>query len=81
MDVSIGQAHHKGACYLYGKTRHFACECLNQKAQIRAVLHTMTGKKRQVQVDKMKELDESSAKKEQPAKETLLEEDFIKAQV
>ena len=46
MDVSIRQTHHRGACYLCGKTGHFVHECSNQKAQIRAVLHTMTGEER-----------------------------------
>ena len=39
----------------------------------------MTGEERQVWADKMRELDESSAKEEQPAKEAPLEEDFTEA--
>ena len=81
MNVSIGQAHYKGACYLCGKTGHFACKCPNQKTQIKAVLYTMTSEERQVQVDKVRELDKSSAKEEQPAKEAPLKEDFMEAQV
>ena len=81
MDISIGQAHHRGVCYLYGKTGHFVHECLNQKAQIRAVLHAMTGEERQVWADEVRELDESSAEEEQPAEEVPLEEDFMEAQV
>ena len=79
MDVSIGQAHYKGACYLYGKTGHFAYECSNQKVQIRAVLHTMTSEERQVQANKVRELDESNAKEEQLVKEALLKVDFVEA--
>ena len=41
----------------------------------------MTGKKRQVWVDKVRELDESSAKEKQFTKEVPLEKDFIEAQV
>ena len=41
----------------------------------------MTGKKRQVWVDEVRELNESSAEKEQPAKEAPFKEDFIEAQV
>ena len=48
MDVSIGQAHYRGAYYLCGKTGHFTCEYPNQKAQIKAVFCAMTSKKRQV---------------------------------
>ena len=81
IDISIGQAHHREACYLCGKTRHFAHECPNQKAQIRAVPYTMTGEEKQAWVDKVRELDESSAEEEQPAEETPLKEDFIEAQV
>ena len=80
MDVFIGQAHCRGACYLYGKTGHFACKYPNQKAQIRAVLHTMTGEEKQVWADKMRELDENSAKEKQPTEEALLKEDFMEAQ-
>ena len=40
----------------------------------------MTSEKRQAQADEVKELDKSSAEKEQPAEEAPLEEDFIKAQ-
>ena len=80
MDISIGQAHCRGACYLYSKTRHFVCKYPNQKAQIRAVLHAMTSEERQVQVDEVRELDKSSVEEEQPAEEAPLEEDFIEAQ-
>ena len=80
IDVFIGQARCKGAYYLCGKTGHFARECPNQKAQIRAVLRAMTGKERQVWVDEVRELDESSTKEEQPAEEAPLEEDFTEAQ-
>ena len=41
----------------------------------------MTGEERQAWVDKVRELNKSSAKEEQPAEEALLEEDFMKAQV
>ena len=41
----------------------------------------MTGKKKQVQANKVKELNESSVKEEQIFKETLLKEDFMEAQV
>ena len=78
-DVSSRQACRRGACYLCGKTGHFAYKCPNQKAQIRAVLHAITGKERQVQVDEVRELDESSAKEEQPTKEALLKKDFVEA--
>ena len=80
MDVSIGQAYRREACYLYGKTGYFVHKCPNQKAQIRAVLHAMTSKKRQVQADKMRKLDESSAEEEQSTEEAPLEEDFMEAQ-
>ena len=40
----------------------------------------MTGEERQVWADKVRELNESSAKEEQPTEETLLKEDFTKAQ-
>ena len=40
----------------------------------------MTSEERQVWADKVRELDESSTKKEQPAEEAPLKEDFIKAQ-
>ena len=80
MNVSIGQACCRGACYLCGKTVHFACECPNQKAQIRAVLHAMTNKERQAWVDEVRELDESSAKEKQPAEKAPLKEDFTEAQ-
>ena len=80
MDISIGQAHYRGVCYLYGKTGHFARECSNQKAQIRAVLHAMTSEERQAQADEVRELDESSAEKEQPTKEAPLKENFTEAQ-
>ena len=80
MDVSIGQAHCRGVCYLYSKTRHFVCECPNQKAQIKAVLHAITGEERQVWANEVRELNESSAEKEQPAEEAPLKEDFIEAQ-
>ena len=46
MDIFIRQVHHRGVCYLYSKTGHFACKCSNQKAQIRAVLHTITSEKK-----------------------------------
>ena len=81
MNVSIRQAHHRGACYLYGKTRHFAREYPNQKAQIRTVLYAMTGKERQVWADEVRKLDESSAEKKQPTKKTLLKKDFVETQV
>ena len=81
MDVSIGQAYYREACYLYSKTGHFACECFNQKAQIKAVLYTMTNKKKQIQVDKVRELNESSAEEKQPAKKAPFKEDFMEAQV
>ena len=80
MDVSIRQAHYRGACYLYSKTRHFACECPNQKAQIRAVLHTITGEEKQVWADEVRKLDESSAEEEQLTEEAPLEKDFTEAQ-
>ena len=64
MDVSIGQAYYRGACYLCGKTGHFAYKCPNQKAQIKVVLYTITGEERQVWVDKMRKLDESRAREE-----------------
>ena len=76
MDVSIRQACRRGACYLCGKTGHFVHKCLNQKAQIRAVLYAMTSKKRQAWVDEVRELNKSSAKKEQPVKKVPLKEDF-----
>ena len=79
MDVSIGQAHYRGAYYLCGKTGHFTCEYPNQKAQIKAVFCAMTSKKRQVQVNEVRELDKSSTKEEQPAKKTLLKKDFVEA--
>ena len=41
----------------------------------------MTGKKRQVWVDKVRELNESSAEKEQPTEKAPLEKDFMEAQV
>ena len=40
----------------------------------------MTGEERQVWVDEVRELDESSAEEEQPTEETLFKEDFMKAQ-
>ena len=40
----------------------------------------MTGEKRQVWADEVRELDESSAEEEQPAEEAPLEEDFMEAQ-
>ena len=81
MNISIGQACRRRVYYLYGKTGHFACECPNQKAQIRAVLCAMTGEERQVQADKVRELDKNSAEKEQPAEEAPLKEDFTETQV
>ena len=39
----------------------------------------MTSEKKQVQVNEVKELDKSSAKKKQPAEKTLLKEDFMEA--
>ena len=39
----------------------------------------MTGEKRQVWADEVRELDESSAEEEQPVKEVLLKENFIEA--
>ena len=80
IDVSIGQAHYRGACYLRGKTGHFICECPNQKTQIRAVLYAITGEERQVWMDEVRELDESSAEEEPPAEEAPFEEDFTEAQ-
>ena len=41
----------------------------------------MTDEKRQMWVDEVRKLDKSNAEKEQPAKETPLEENFIEAQV
>ena len=41
----------------------------------------MTSEERQVQANKVKELNESSVKEEQIFKETLLKEDFMEAQV
>ena len=79
MDVSIRQAYYKEVCYLYSKTRHFAYKCLNQKIQIRAVFYTITSKEKQIQVDKVRELNKSSTKKKQSAKKALLEEDFAEA--
>ena len=64
MDVSIGQAYRRGACYLCGKTGHFAYKCPNQKTQIKAVLCAMTSEERQVWVDKVRELDESNTEEE-----------------
>ena len=40
----------------------------------------MTGEERQVWVDEVRELNESSAEKEQPAEEASLEKDFTEAQ-
>ena len=40
----------------------------------------MTSEERQTWVNEVRELDKSSAKKEQPAEEAPLKEDFIKAQ-
>ena len=80
MNISIGQAYCKGVYYLCGKTGHFACKCPNQKAYIRVVLYTMTGEERQVWADEVRELNESSAKEEQPTEEAPLEEDFMEAQ-
>ena len=40
----------------------------------------MTGKKRQVQANEVRELNESSAEEEQPTEEVPLEEDFMQAQ-
>ena len=57
INVFIGQACYRGAYYLYGKTKHFAHKCPNQKAQIKAVFYAITGKKRQVWVNEMRELD------------------------
>ena len=79
MDVFIGQAHCREVCYLCSKTGHFVCKCPNQKAQIRAVLHIITGEERQVWVDKVRELDESSAEEEQPTEEAPLKENFMEA--
>ena len=41
----------------------------------------MTGEKRQVWADKVRKLDESSIKEEQPTEKASLEEDFMKAQI
>ena len=41
----------------------------------------MTSKERQTQTDKVRELNKSSAEKEQPAEETLLKENFVETQV
>ena len=57
MDVSIGQAYHREVYYLYDKTKYFIYKCPNQKAQIKVVLHIMNGKEKQVQTDKVRELD------------------------
>ena len=40
----------------------------------------MTGEERQAWADEVRELDESSAEEEQPAKEAPLKEDFMEAQ-
>ena len=40
----------------------------------------MTGEEKQVWADKMRELDENSAKEKQPTEEALLKEDFMEAQ-
>ena len=79
MDISIRQACHRGAYYLYSKTEHFVYKYLNQKVQIRAVLYTMTSEERQVQVDKVRELDKSSTEKKQLAKKASLKKDFVEA--
>ena len=79
MNVSIEQTHHRGAYYLYSKTKHSTCKCFNQKAQIRVVLYTITSKKRQVWIDEVRELDKNSAKEKQPAKKAPLKENFMKA--
>ena len=81
MDIFIRQACHRGAYYLYSKTGHFAYKCPNQKAQIKTVLYAITSEERQVQVDKMRELNKSSAEKEQSAKKASFEENFMKAQI
>ena len=39
----------------------------------------MTSEKRQAQADEVRELDESSVKEEQSAKEALLKKDFVEA--
>ena len=41
----------------------------------------MTSKERQIWADKVRELDKSSAKEEQPTEKAPLKEDFIEAQV
>ena len=41
----------------------------------------MTGEERQAWADKMRELDKSSAKEEQPTEEAPFKKDFAKAQV
>ena len=43
------------------------------------VFCAMTGEKRQVWADKVRELDENSAKEEQLTKKAPLKEDFVKA--
>ena len=80
MDISIRQTCCKGVYYLYSKTGHFAHECPNQKAQIRAVFHAITSEKRQAQADEVRELNESSTEEEQPTEKVPLEEDFMEAQ-
>ena len=40
----------------------------------------MTDEERQVWIDKVRKLDKSSVKKEQPAKKAPLKEDFVEAQ-
>ena len=39
----------------------------------------MTSKKRQVQIDEIRKLDENNTKKKQSTKEALFKENFIKA--
>ena len=79
MDISIKQVCHREACYLYSKTGCFIYKCPNQKAQIRAVLYTITDKKRQVWADKVRKLDESNIRDEQPTEKAPLKENFTKA--
>ena len=79
MDISIRQAYYREACYLYSKTEHFVYKCSNQKTQIRVVFCAIISEERQVWVDKVRELNKSSAREKQLAKEAPLKEDFVEA--